>query len=441
MAIDYTKHPDESIQQYNARIAAANPNLPAPGTVSPTGVVNNATPGDQLPALPSGGGAAPSPYQLPDIKPTGNNLVDFANALNAAVEVSRKKRNAAALDIASPGIGISDAGGFADILSALNRSSEGRLSEISKNMKSSEPDIYISNKDNGDIVGINKVTGETVWTSKGTGNVKASTVDSGGAGTIADPMSQSILGATGLSNWAFLLATQGTTALTRLSGPEKTRIGNEWKAYQIAHGIDGATFTSQYQALSKTVEANSLRNNQASVAQSELQATLDNLRSAADDASFKSMRWANIAKMFAGQEFNDPNVTKYAFHLNQLREEFAMYNAALSGQIDTNGNVRDINENDRKVAEDIIRNGIAAGGVDGFERALQASRDKMDEVLTASIETQNDSVWKLFGVQKPSAASRGGIFNNFGNNSSAAAPPSLSGTSFDTFSARAKYNY
>lgn len=32
----------ETIANYNARIAAANPNLPAPGTTSPTGVVNNA---------------------------------------------------------------------------------------------------------------------------------------------------------------------------------------------------------------------------------------------------------------------------------------------------------------------------------------------------------------------------------------------------------------
>ncbi len=42
--IDYTLHPGESIAQYNARIAAANPNLPAPGTTSSTGVTNTAQP-------------------------------------------------------------------------------------------------------------------------------------------------------------------------------------------------------------------------------------------------------------------------------------------------------------------------------------------------------------------------------------------------------------
>lgn len=36
----YQVQPGESITQYNARIAASNPNLPAPGTTSPTGVSN-----------------------------------------------------------------------------------------------------------------------------------------------------------------------------------------------------------------------------------------------------------------------------------------------------------------------------------------------------------------------------------------------------------------
>ncbi len=55
-AIDYQLHPGETIAQYNARIAAANPNLPAPGTTSSTGVTNNAissaslaSPGSSLP--------------------------------------------------------------------------------------------------------------------------------------------------------------------------------------------------------------------------------------------------------------------------------------------------------------------------------------------------------------------------------------------------------
>src|SRR4029077_9958032 len=45
----FAKLPTETITQYNARIAAAYPNLPAPGTTSPTGVTNTATAGQIIP--------------------------------------------------------------------------------------------------------------------------------------------------------------------------------------------------------------------------------------------------------------------------------------------------------------------------------------------------------------------------------------------------------
>lgn len=95
---------------------------------------------------------------------------------------------------------------------------------------------------------------------------------------------------TGLSNWAFLLATKGPTALTRLSGAEKTKYGNEWRDYQIKHNVDGATFQAQYDALAATVTANSLRNNQATVAENELQATIENLQTAAKDSGLKDLK-------------------------------------------------------------------------------------------------------------------------------------------------------
>ena len=213
-----------------------------------------------------------------------------------------------------------------------------------------------------------------------------------------DPLSSDILSQTGLSIPAFAYLTQGTSALTRMTAAQRVKYMNEAQNFAKQKGVDIATFQSQYKALSKTVEANLLRNNQAEVAELELDATLQNIRTAADEASFKSMRWANIAKMFAGQEFSDENVSKYSFHLNQLREEFAMYNAALAGQIDANGNIRQINEADYKKAEQIIKDGFAKGSITGFEEALKASRDKMGSVLQSSIDAQNKQVWKLFGV-------------------------------------------
>lgn len=215
---------------------------------------------------------------------------------------------------------------------------------------------------------------------------------------LTDPNSSSILAQTGLSPLAFAYATQGSPALTRLPAEMRQKYINEWGNYQKAHNIDGATFQSQYEALSKTIGANLLRNNQASVAEAELAATVDNLTSAGDEADFKKLRWYNVAKLFAGQEVNDPAVTKYAFHLEQLRNEFALYNAALAGQIDANGNIRDITADDYRRADLVLKNGIDSGSLTGFRSALEASTGKMRTVLNASIDAVNKQVWDLFGV-------------------------------------------
>jgi hypothetical protein len=212
-----------------------------------------------------------------------------------------------------------------------------------------------------------------------------------------DPQSTAILGQTGLSQNAFLAATGQMSSLPR-DQVTRNAASREWQNYAVAHGIDTATFVPRYQAIAKTLEANTLRNNQAEIAQAELDATLTNLATAADEGSFRSMRWANVAKMFAGQEFNDPAVSKYRFHLEQLRSEFAMYNAALAGQIDSNGNIREITQSDMARAEGIIRDGFAQGGLEGFLSALNASREKMQVVLDNSVDIQNKRVWDLFGV-------------------------------------------
>lgn len=223
--------------------------------------------------------------------------------------------------------------------------------------------------------------------------------DGAGTDNIVDPASASILAQTGLSMPAFQYLTTGTAALTRMTAAQRKKYMDEAATWANKNGIDLSTFKSQYSALSKTVEANVLRNNQSAVAEAELDATLNNLSVAGDDASFGKMKWANVAKLFAGKEFNDENVSKYSFHLNQLREEFAMYNAALAGQIDANGNIRQINEADYKKAENIIKDGFAKGSIVGFQAALKASREKMQTVLQSSISAQNKQVWKLFGVE------------------------------------------
>lgn len=226
--------------------------------------------------------------------------------------------------------------------------------------------------------------------------------DSGlGIDTPVDTTSQSILAQTGLSIPAFSFLTQGTTALTRMTAGQRLQYMNEAQNWANKNGIDISTFHSQYAALGKTVEANSLRNNQASVAEAELAATVKNLNSAAVSAGLGNLNKLNIAKIWAGSQLNTPEASTYKFHLEQLRNEFSMYNAALSGQIDSNGNIRQVNEADMAKADGIIQNGFAAGSLDGFNTALDASLGKMKVVLADSINAQQSQVWKLFGVTKP----------------------------------------
>ena len=225
---------------------------------------------------------------------------------------------------------------------------------------------------------------------------RKTTIDTGV--TPVDETSRSILAQTGLSMPAFSYLTQGTGALTRMNADQRLQYMNEAENWANKQGIDISTFQSQYSALNKTVQANLLRNNQATVAEAEIDATLANVLEASDESSFGKIRLANVAKLFAGQEYNDPNLAKYAFHLNQLREEFALYNAALSGQIDANGNVRDITEGDLQRAEEIIKDGMSQGSLEGFKNALLASKSKMETVLQSSIDAQNKQVWDLFGV-------------------------------------------
>lgn len=212
-----------------------------------------------------------------------------------------------------------------------------------------------------------------------------------------NPDAKEILGQTGLSKLEFDYLIMGTKALTRLTQGERLKVISDVGEWARKNGVDVATFISQYDAYNKTLENNIKRVNQVKVAEGELKGTLDNLSVAADDSSFGSIRFENVLKLFAGKEFNDPNVSKYAFHLTQLQNELAMYNAAAGGKINNDGSVR-TDDGDKAEATRIIKEGFAAGSIDGFNEALKASVGKMDIVLNSSLNTSRQNVWNLFGV-------------------------------------------
>lgn len=216
---------------------------------------------------------------------------------------------------------------------------------------------------------------------------------------ISDPNAADILSQTGLSLPAFAYLTQGTTALTRMSAQQRLQYINEAETWAKQKGIDISTLKAQYTALSNTVTANVMRNNQAAVAENELLGTIDNLKVAAEEAGLTNLRAYNIAKIWGGSQLNKPAYEAFKVHLTQLRNELAMYNAATAGQLDSNGNIRENSEADMKeIADNTIQNGFAAGSIDGFETAIKNSRAKLGAVLKNSIDAQNKQVWSLFGV-------------------------------------------
>ncbi|MEI6532501.1 MAG: hypothetical protein WCO06_01535 [Candidatus Roizmanbacteria bacterium] len=217
--------------------------------------------------------------------------------------------------------------------------------------------------------------------------------------TTIDSTSQSIMAQTGLSAGAFAYATQGSAGLTRMNSADRTKYMNEWKDYQIKHNIDGATSKAQFDAYSNTVKANIMRNNQATVASDELMGTITNIRSAATEAGLGDLKGLNIANIWAGSQLNSASQETFKIHLTQLRNELAMYNAATAGQLDANGNIRENSKADMEnIADTIIQNGFAAGSIDGFEKAIKSSKDKLGAVLEKSISAQNKQVWNMFGV-------------------------------------------
>lgn len=223
----------------------------------------------------------------------------------------------------------------------------------------------------------------------------------------------SILAATGLSSLQMNYMTQGTSALTRLSSKDRQAVIASADAWAKEHGTDTATIQSQYKAYNDTLQKNIQRNNNTKIAEQELLGTITNLSTAADTKDFGRIKVANVAKLFAGEQLNDPATLKYAVHLNQLRTELAYYNAAVSGNSQAD-------DKDFAEAERIIKNGVSTGSLTGFKDAITASTEKMGNVLQDSVDNSAKSVWGLFGVEdqykpkaKPSEAPSGGSYQDF----------------------------
>jgi hypothetical protein len=209
--------------------------------------------------------------------------------------------------------------------------------------------------------------------------------------TPLDPTSNSILAQTGLSVLAFNYLTQGTAALTRLSASDRKQVMNEAGTFLNKNGLDYSTFQSQYKSYNDVLGNNIKRMNNTKIMENEIDGTLTNLGTVASDKELGSLKWGNITKLWAGEQVNDPLAQKYAFHLQQLRNEMAGYFAASQGK--TSPDVVDNAD-----AEKAIKDGISKGTISALQEAVKASTEKMTGVMQNSVDSTNKAVWQLFGV-------------------------------------------
>lgn len=205
------------------------------------------------------------------------------------------------------------------------------------------------------------------------------------------PTNGSILEATGLSSVMMNYMTQGTSALTRMNEATRKQVMNSADAWAKAHGTDTATLQSQFKANNETLQKNIERANNVNIAEQELLGTIDNLNTASKEKELGKLKASNIAKLWTAEQYNDPVAVKYATHLNQLRTEYAYYNAVYSGNGSTT--IQDFEE-----AERTIKNGLSSYGLKGFEEAIKASTIKNEQILQGSIDRSAKAVWNLFGV-------------------------------------------
>lgn len=211
-----------------------------------------------------------------------------------------------------------------------------------------------------------------------------------------DPTSKDILSQTGLSMNGFMYLTGQASKLGR-DAATRNAAAAEAKAFAKRSGTDVSTLGSQYKAYNDTLHSNVVRNNQMQILDGELTGTIRNLKPVADAASLGSLKVANVAKLFSGEQFTDPTVQQYSFYLKQLQSEVAGYLAAARGNLSENGSVK-TDDSDMTDAASIIKNGLNSRQADGLLTAVQSTQEKAKSVLSTAVHSANKQVWGLFGL-------------------------------------------
>jgi hypothetical protein len=208
----------------------------------------------------------------------------------------------------------------------------------------------------------------------------------------ADSMSQDLLSQSGLSFNAFMVLTGHGGQLAR-DRATRNKANAEVDAWAKRSGRDVSTFQSQYIGYNKALELNVQRRNNTLTAESEVVATLENLDAAAKEAGLSDARMLNEFNLWLKGEGNSPDAATYAFHLNQLRNDLAQYNAASQGRTGSS-----MLPSDMRDAESVFKQGVSSGSLAGIGKAIKRSIERQGINLEGAVNRTRHDVWKLFGL-------------------------------------------
>ncbi len=211
------------------------------------------------------------------------------------------------------------------------------------------------------------------------------------AGGVGARIPKAITAITGLTTDQFNYAVKGQPALTRMPFGQQKKVKQGWLDYANSHGVDVSTFQSQYEAYNTTLGNNIQRFNNTQIAEGEVMGTLKNLDPSSVKAGFGSVNLANVAKILGGENVNDPTANEYTFYFNDLINSLGYFYAAQQGK--TSADIPDKTE-----AAQVIKGGLASGGIQGLRTAMTQTTLKMKGVLATAVDASQKNVWNLFGV-------------------------------------------
>lgn len=212
-----------------------------------------------------------------------------------------------------------------------------------------------------------------------------------GSDAAPDPTSNNLSKQIGLSE-------NGIHSVTgELSGRAAIPYTSEAQAWAAKNNINIDTLKASAKAINQTLTATSERSQLGAIQEREIQGSIDTITPILDDMNAGKINKANVLKIWAGGQVNDPDAMKAVDQITRLKEELAGYNAIANAKI-TNGHPNP-EKNELDAANAVITNGLNGGSLKAFGQSIAASSQKNRDILQKSQDDASTQLYSLFGAK------------------------------------------